>query len=182
MSHTPDFRPGDWICCTPNCQNHNFARQTACRRCGQMRPTEGGMVGGMAGMPANFRAGDWICRSCTNHNFARNTTCRRCGAGNGPQMPQMPPVAPGMPGGPMGMSEQGRPLPPTFRAGDWMCNTCNAHNYASRTTCRECDAGKPLDAEQQFSPQQFAYGAGYAASAAYAAPYAAAATAAYAQA
>jgi len=34
-------------------------------------------------------------------------------------------------------------LPPNFRPGDWMCAQCNGHNYASRTTCRRCEALKP---------------------------------------
>eukprot|EP00123_Amoebidium_parasiticum_P017634 comp23924_c0_seq1/m.42232 comp23924_c0_seq1/g.42232 ORF comp23924_c0_seq1/g.42232 comp23924_c0_seq1/m.42232 type:complete len:245 (-) comp23924_c0_seq1:558-1292(-) len=178
MASNADFRPGDWICPTPNCQNHNFARQTACRRCGSMRPAEG------VAIPPNFRAGDWICPACTNHNFARNATCRRCGSGNVPAPPQAMPQGP-MPGMPMAPAMGGPPargpLPPAFRPGDWMCNACNAHNFSSRSTCRECEAAKPADADQQFTPQNFAYGPGYAASAAYGAPYAAA-QAQYAQA
>mmetsp|Transcript_18420 Transcript_18420/g.37184 ORF Transcript_18420/g.37184 Transcript_18420/m.37184 type:complete len:109 (+) Transcript_18420:102-428(+) len=37
-------------------------------------------------------------------------------------------------------------LPPNFRAGDWLCKKCNAHNYASKTACYKCgfvDPDKP---------------------------------------
>eukprot|EP01090_Pellita_catalonica_P010604 TRINITY_DN22039_c0_g1_i1.p1 TRINITY_DN22039_c0_g1~~TRINITY_DN22039_c0_g1_i1.p1 ORF type:complete len:517 (-),score=105.33 TRINITY_DN22039_c0_g1_i1:155-1678(-) len=30
-----------------------------------------------------------------------------------------------------------------FRAGDWMCPSCNNHNFASRDKCRMCSARKP---------------------------------------
>ena len=33
-------RPGDWEC--PSCGDHNFARNTNCRRCGEPRPSDAG--------------------------------------------------------------------------------------------------------------------------------------------
>ena len=29
-----------------------------------------------------------------------------------------------------------------FRPGDWMCSSCNNHNFASRTECKRCGAPK----------------------------------------
>ncbi len=29
-----------------------------------------------------------------------------------------------------------------FRAGDWNCRDCNAHNFASRAECFRCNARK----------------------------------------
>jgi len=34
-----------------------------------------------AGLPANFRQGDWICAACNNHNFASKDICFKCTAG-----------------------------------------------------------------------------------------------------
>jgi hypothetical protein len=30
----------------------------------------------------------------------------------------------------------------SFRAGDWNCPACNAHNFASRNSCFKCHAPK----------------------------------------
>jgi hypothetical protein len=32
--------------------------------------------------------------------------------------------------------------PENFRSGDWMCNNCRAHNFASRASCFKC-SNKP---------------------------------------
>ena len=33
--------------------------------------------------------------------------------------------------------------PDNFRDGDWMCPSCNSHNYAARYSCRDCKTNKP---------------------------------------
>eukprot|EP00439_Symbiodinium_sp_Y106_P021914 s4774_g2.t1 len=81
-----DFKEGDWMC--SQCGDHQFARNTTCRKCGN--PRDGGARGGGGGrMPAvqpptahrgDFKEGDWICSECGDHQFARNETCRKCGA------------------------------------------------------------------------------------------------------
>ena len=30
-----------------------------------------------------------------------------------------------------------------FRPGDWICNGCRAHNFASRSACFKCKVGNP---------------------------------------
>jgi len=44
-----------------------------------------------------------------------------------------------------------------FREGDWMCPSCNNHNYSSKAACNRCGTPKP-DAHGSSSPV-FAYGA-----------------------
>ncbi|KAH6757568.1 hypothetical protein C2S51_038716 [Perilla frutescens var. frutescens] len=63
------------------------------------------------------RPGDWNCRSCQHLNFQRRDSCQRCGD----------------------------PRPgPDVRPGDWYCAVanCGAHNFASRSSCFKCGAGK----------------------------------------
>merc|ERR1719356_1377930 len=89
------LKPGDWIC--PSCQDHQFAKNDACRKCGQPRPegagfaygasqpaaamagAGGGAMLGMAGGCGGMKAGDWLCPGCGDHQFARNAACRKCG-------------------------------------------------------------------------------------------------------
>ena len=44
---TGNRRPGDWDC--PECGDHQFARNTECRQCGEPKPLDGG--GGEAESP-----------------------------------------------------------------------------------------------------------------------------------
>lgn len=82
-----DLRPGDWMC--PKCNDHVFARNEHCRRCGTTRPT-GADLAAMAAAgtlpPAStatarseMKPGDWRCPQCKDLVFARNNACRRCG-------------------------------------------------------------------------------------------------------
>lgn len=86
--------PGDWLC--PRCNDHVFARNPACRRCGTAKPegaaaelaglgvvpNTGGLHalgGGGKGAHQKALPGDWHCPKCKDLQFARNATCRMCG-------------------------------------------------------------------------------------------------------
>ncbi|XP_057799398.1 uncharacterized protein LOC131015152 [Salvia miltiorrhiza] len=86
------------------------------------------------------RPGDWNCRSCQHLNFQRRDSCQRCGdprpgdradygsfGGRGSAAA----AAFGFTG-------------PDVRPGDWYCSVanCGAHNFASRSSCFKCGAGK----------------------------------------
>merc|ERR1740121_2083594 len=79
-----DVKPGDWMC--TSCGDHNFAKNSQCRRCGAPKPGadggEGLMMGGAGsfGMTHEVKPGDWMCGNCGDHNFGRNVVCRKCGA------------------------------------------------------------------------------------------------------
>ena len=92
------FKEGDWICPSPGCGDHQFARNARCRRCGFPKPgTDGSAGGGGQGGQGGGGGGgrgqggqggegwtsfkqDWECAQCGDYQFARNAICRRCGA------------------------------------------------------------------------------------------------------
>ncbi|CAG8475598.1 10138_t:CDS:2 [Racocetra fulgida] len=113
-----------------------------------------------------LRPGDWVCTVCQFHNFASRRTCFKCNGNNpNPMVPQTPPNftticmrcgsqnhlgydSYGNPANDQGyISNIGHgpssPAPAPFRAGDWICPTCNSHNFASRFQCIRCGLSKP---------------------------------------
>merc|ERR1712032_1622228 len=44
-------------------------------------------------------------------------------------------------------SAQSPQKPHNFKYGDWMCNSCGAHNFRNKTSCFKCGASKPEDAD-----------------------------------
>jgi len=74
-----EMRPGDWVC--PRCNDHVFAKNSACRRCGTPRPTTNGYGYGqqpVTGGSQSMKPGDWYCPQCRDLQFARNSVCRIC--------------------------------------------------------------------------------------------------------
>ncbi len=65
-----DVQPNDWSCSKCGC--NNFARNTACFKCGKAGKGDG---------KNKFvtRAGDWPCPACGCNNFAYKTECFKCG-------------------------------------------------------------------------------------------------------
>jgi len=166
------MQPGDWYC--PACGDHQFARNTACRRCGAAK-SEDGVVdfsADAADLKAHTtggqqtRAGDWICPCCSDLQFARNTACRQCGApkpeeggckGGGYQGGSF------QAGGYQGGGKGGGIIPPMMnggggcgggmspaimngKPGDWLCPSCGDHQFARNTVCRRCSAPRPDNA------------------------------------
>ncbi|KAL8195578.1 hypothetical protein R6Q57_025981 [Mikania cordata] len=58
------MKRGDWIC--PKCNFMNFARNTKCLECEELRP-QGQMTDG-----------EWDCPLCNFFNYRRNITCLKC--------------------------------------------------------------------------------------------------------
>uniref|UniRef100_A0A7S4QLW0 RanBP2-type domain-containing protein n=1 Tax=Alexandrium monilatum TaxID=311494 RepID=A0A7S4QLW0_9DINO len=146
------FAPEDWLC--QSCGDHQFARNTACRKCGAPKPTRGsnGQVG---------KAGDWICPNpqCKDLQFERNTACRRCGTPK-PAAPE-PAAGAGLgqaPGAALALAQApplalaGVAAAPAVRVvpgamapeGDWICANCGDHQFARNLACRKCSAPKPV--------------------------------------
>lgn len=132
--------PGDWNC--PACNDLVFAKNMACRRCGEAKPSAGSFAGTMSSrgnsQPQSAstngqvaQAGDWYCPSCNDLQFARNTACRRCGAA--------PPTTDVDQGGAHAMTKGGSGL----RPGDWICPRCNDHVFARNDACRRCSTPRP---------------------------------------
>ncbi|CAE8617506.1 unnamed protein product [Polarella glacialis] len=151
------MKEGDWNC--DECGDHQFAKNTACRKCGAPRPGEGGHDRGRSqtirassrqpeyasrgpsdrggGRDKDFKDGDWSCASCGDHQFARNTTCRKCGeprsdndVDDGYAAPRPAPRAP----------ENSR----DFKDGDWTCGSCGDHQFGRNNSCRKCGDPKPV--------------------------------------
>merc|ERR1719424_2163327 len=64
--------PGDWLC--PSCGDLQFARNTACRKCGADKGDNPEYVGKHGG---GKDGGDWLCSSCGDLQFGRNAACRK---------------------------------------------------------------------------------------------------------
>ena len=111
-------------------------------------PQRGGGGGGGGG--GNRHPGDWMCPVCKLLVFAYKPDCFRChtlrpdkigggGGGGGatstphiPQtpLPRQPPRTNIRPDG-------------DLRDGDWICELCSGHNFASKIACFTCRAPRP---------------------------------------
>ncbi|KAK9077571.1 hypothetical protein SSX86_005908 [Deinandra increscens subsp. villosa] len=58
------MKRGDWIC--PKCNFMNFARNTKCLECEELRP------------PCQMTGGEWDCPRCNFFNYRRNVVCLKC--------------------------------------------------------------------------------------------------------
>jgi len=141
--------PEDWMC--PNCGDHQFARNLACRKCGAPKPT-------ISSNNQAAKMGDWICPNpaCKDVQFEKNQTCRRCGTAKPIALQtlqmggQVPPSL--VHRGPL----QGGPCAPTgalsatsmrmVRPGDWTCPnpSCKDIQFEKNQKCRLCGTPKPL--------------------------------------
>ncbi|XP_042419714.1 TATA-binding protein-associated factor 2N-like [Zingiber officinale] len=157
-------KPGDWTC--RSCQHLNFSRRDSCQRCGDPRPSSErsdhasfGSGGGRAGGGSSFgfagsdvRPGDWYC-SCGAHNFASRSSCFKCAAAKEDSAARSGGGGGVMPDGDMprsrgygfGSASGGRA---GWKSGDWICNSCNEHNFASRTECFRCSAPRDSGKEE----------------------------------
>jgi len=126
----PNFRPGDWIC---KCGNHNYHSRTSCGRCRETKDSADRT--GLPGvLPPNFQIGDWMC-TCGAHNYQSKTACYKCQLSK--ESAQADP------------SNVAAKALPSFRAGDWICKSCNNHNYASRVACGRCKLPKPAETRER---------------------------------
>merc|ERR1740117_1675190 len=139
-------KPGDWNC--PSCGDHQFARNTECRKCGSPNPDpagsmaakEAGHAAGQVMLGENMKPGDWYCPGCNDLQFAKNAQCRKCATPNpDPEASQAAAMASGNyragdsrgKGG--GKSNNQEPKP-----GDWHCTGCGDLQFARNTECRKC--------------------------------------------
>lgn len=108
---------------------------------------------------------DWACDECGFVNYARRKECHQCNAGKWGEdgsswwcsncgawhasdiykkCPE--PVAVAAPQYEREWDAPVRnrwPKPPTIKPGDWVCPSCNNHNFAKRTKCNQCGKSKP---------------------------------------
>jgi len=142
-----NFAPEDWIC--PNCGDHQFAKNIACRLCRTPKPVTAVRGGNNQGL----RPGDWNCPECGDLQFERNQVCRKCGC---PKTalppPSLPPnrsqalPPPSLP--PNRAQASGVPFAASGRGSavgldDWICSNCGDHQFARNLACRKCAAPRP---------------------------------------
>jgi hypothetical protein len=126
---------GDWRC--SNCgDNHQFGRNKKCHNCGALRPAAA-LPAQVA--PGGMKKGDWICPSCSDHQFEKNTECRKCKTPKRPREEE--------PAGPVPEEREVKKprTEPELKSGDWMCASCDAHNYARNRACFKCKKAKATD-------------------------------------
>lgn len=91
------------------------------------------------------RPGDWTCARCSAHNFASRSACHKCKRDKAAAADSEG-VSVGLsPTESKASSEAGGPGAGSFRAGDWICKSCGAHCFASRTSCFKCEYHKMGD-------------------------------------
>lgn len=101
--------------------------------------------------------GDWMCGVCQHMNFKKREECQRCGLSKY--------------GGQMDASVYGYSTATNTNtnnrtealAGDWYCKAlnCEAHNYASRTSCFRCGAQKTAHASEYYASTTVMPSGGY---------------------
>jgi len=131
-----DVRPGDWRC--PNCNDHQFASRTVCRKCGTAKP--GVELTGHPLHPQGFANPFGQPIQQFHHQ------------------PFVPLHVGGSGGGLMGNGAV------NVRPGDWHCPVCSDLNFASRKVCRKCQAPSPLAIKgvvggDKFGTEQWGWGA-----------------------
>lgn len=154
------FKHGDWRCA--GCGDHQFARNTSCRKCGTSKPEEA-KASKFSSEPTEFKEGDWACVSCGDHQFARNNACRKCGtprpssnitvtlASDLPQDDDIP-ITGFAPEREKSVFRSSPYEDRTLRllqasrggdSGDWSCPDCGDVQFAKNSACRLCGAAKP---------------------------------------
>ncbi|GAB2279433.1 hypothetical protein Dimus_014073 [Dionaea muscipula] len=130
-SVTKGWRNGDWIC---NCGFHNYSSRTECKNCNAAPPALG----------MKRSASDDLVHDWDNKRLNAGSETNQFVAG----------IYASYPGGGSAMGPNGQmrmQLPQSvtaqalvgkgakqWRDGDWMCTSCNNHNYASRSQCNRC--------------------------------------------
>eukprot|EP00927_Polykrikos_kofoidii_P082784 TRINITY_DN8325_c0_g1_i1.p1 TRINITY_DN8325_c0_g1~~TRINITY_DN8325_c0_g1_i1.p1 ORF type:complete len:584 (+),score=60.77 TRINITY_DN8325_c0_g1_i1:71-1822(+) len=115
--------PGDWEC--PGCGDHQFARNTQCRRCAEPKPSSVGYYG--AAVAGNKNFGSAPPRpSSTPQGYEGSDRDGGC-----KDSFSHPVVTPGR--GPQGLP------------GDWICGQCGDLQFARNLKCRRCQADKPTN-------------------------------------
>eukprot|EP00445_Apocalathium_hangoei_P032443 CAMPEP_0203962010 /NCGR_PEP_ID=MMETSP0359-20131031/92308_1 /ASSEMBLY_ACC=CAM_ASM_000338 /TAXON_ID=268821 /ORGANISM="Scrippsiella Hangoei, Strain SHTV-5" /LENGTH=157 /DNA_ID=CAMNT_0050897129 /DNA_START=71 /DNA_END=544 /DNA_ORIENTATION=+ len=110
-----NFREGDWLCAA--CGDHQFKRNTKCKRCGEANPEA----------PDTSEC-KWCQQGeCWDHGQIDKP--KGNGKGKGKMMQMM-----GMMFGGGGGSG--------FKPGDWKCPGCGDHQFARNEACRKCGEAK----------------------------------------
>lgn len=132
--HTP-ITPS-WLC--NRCRTRTSIYDTGCRSCGSLRPPVDPVD------PKDIRSGkvtkkstkktgaDWVCEGCRAQNFSWRDRCFSCDMAKEPGA-----------GGSVwtdGSTNDGSPIA-TVNDNNWICDSCHASNFRTRTECWQCGKG-----------------------------------------
>lgn len=127
------MKQGDWVC--RSCRNHNFASRQQCNKCQEPKSPEAGALG--------CNQGGFGMMMAQKHAESAWMPPGGVRMFSGGMMPLAMPK-------PMQLDWVGRAasmrysttslgvLPGNMKPGDWLCPSCNNHNYASRVNCNSC--------------------------------------------
>ena len=176
---------GDWLCTA--CKTTNFQSRSQCFMCARDRSSasanpvvssstettarqevdldpadmvsivDGGDAVTKSGSRNAKRPGDWVCPACFINNFASRAVCFKCA------VPR--PADAGSPSAgntatnsrtSNGGGGGGASRTPNM-AGDWICSSCQSHNFRGRDSCRQCkglksEVGKVLSVTDVLMP------------------------------
>eukprot|EP00698_Gefionella_okellyi_P009948 TRINITY_DN2559_c0_g3_i1.p1 TRINITY_DN2559_c0_g3~~TRINITY_DN2559_c0_g3_i1.p1 ORF type:complete len:540 (+),score=103.99 TRINITY_DN2559_c0_g3_i1:48-1667(+) len=156
------FRPGDWSC--PGCNTHNFASRRLCMVCGrlpvwaanqpqgppqQQQQQQVAAAAGQQQQLQQFQQQQQAQQSTRQYVIQRDSAMLTRDVFASPRDEQLQgsaravyaPLKPHMTQAVAASQSALLPRQPQaimFRAGDWLCQRCNEHNFASRQICRKC--------------------------------------------
>eukprot|EP00928_Gymnodinium_smaydae_P052944 TRINITY_DN37060_c0_g1_i1.p2 TRINITY_DN37060_c0_g1~~TRINITY_DN37060_c0_g1_i1.p2 ORF type:complete len:315 (+),score=63.88 TRINITY_DN37060_c0_g1_i1:77-946(+) len=147
------MKQGDWIC--KGCKNHNFAKRSTCNKCGSHRqdgdrgrPSGRGPVGTFgspSASPMHMAMGyaPMHMQQMMPHPFMPGPAFAGKGFPGKGMMP-VPTASPRVYAAYNHMPMAAAPQPvKNMKEGDWLCQMCGNHNFASRVECNKCKAVRP---------------------------------------
>eukprot|EP00168_Porphyra_purpurea_P017359 TRINITY_DN5975_c0_g1_i1.p2 TRINITY_DN5975_c0_g1~~TRINITY_DN5975_c0_g1_i1.p2 ORF type:complete len:182 (-),score=13.66 TRINITY_DN5975_c0_g1_i1:501-1046(-) len=168
-----NVKPGDWTC---SCGEHNFASRSVCRSCNGAKPaapaSRGRLQAGRLAVQPVRRAQLCLALALPQVRGGQAAGGRvqvgleqvQAGRLGVPRLQgtqlclahRVPQVRP----------RQARAWGMQMLRGDWLCDDCSEHNFASRTECRKCGNEKPEEEEEDDYGAGAGSGSGGAAAAA----------------
>lgn len=151
-SNTAGSGAGRWQC--QKCRTSNSAGFNTCK-CGVRRGDNDHVYWQDLIYPTKkYPNGDWDCPLCGTLQFARRPTCRwtNCN-GKRPGVYFTSSAPPTQAAHEPAPNVDSRHPASTHLKGDWDCSSCGSHQFARRTTCRDCGAEKPQSGSSESSAQ-----------------------------
>ncbi|XP_074591857.1 uncharacterized protein LOC141847691 isoform X2 [Curcuma longa] len=137
---------GDWIC---DCGFHNYSSRSECKKCNMPLPSVVSSVDTSI-VPDMFST--LGTKRPASEEFSIGWDSKRLNAGNTFEQPEgySYDQCAGRYAMQMNIHSSQQRMVPTligkganqWRDGDWMCNNCNNHNFASRSICNRCKTQK----------------------------------------
>ncbi|CAN8257739.1 unnamed protein product [Cochlearia groenlandica] len=140
-----EWRNGDWIC---KCGFHNYSSRIQCKKCNETAPLA---IGTKRLASEVLLAHEWDIKRLNQGYTSVQPHSAIYGSFPGITNWQLP----------LQFLQQQQHSTPAllgkgakqWRDGDWMCNNCKNHNYASRSECNRCKTKRDIH-DQDITPTQ----------------------------